>query len=841
VHEAINTGKVIFSDLHRENKSDYIHIDLVAPLLVPGESGAIPIGAFILSIDPYKFLYPLIQSWPTPSLSGETLLVRKDGDNVLFLNELRHRKNTALAMRIPLDKPELPAAMAVSTKHGVVEGIDYRGVPVLAAFRPIPDSPWFMLAKMDRDEIYAPIRMRFLWAALFVVISVIAAGMGTAYLLHRQQAEALRKQNEGKCERLALTEHYGYLMKHANDIIILIDEDLKIIEVNERACLAYGYTRDEMLGMHYPNIHSRETRLLVDTELRLVKESDGIVYEIMNQRKNETTFPVEVSSRPMEIEGRIFYQCIIRDITDRKKITETLNASEVRYRRLFEAARDGILLLDADRGTITDANQFMTVILGYSYEEMLGKKLWEIGLFKDAALSKKAFSELKSKGYIRYDDLPLETKGGQTVEVEFVSNVYQVDHHEVIQCNIRDISERKLNDKEKETLRTQLRQAQKMEAIGQFAGGIAHDFNNILTAIIGFASLMQMKLKKDDPLSDYAEQILLSSDRAATLTQSLLAFGRTHVMNIIPVELSEIIDRSKRLISQLIGEEVILKTIYSKEDAVVMADSGMIEHVLMNLATNARDAMPKGGTLTITTEFAIMDEGFDKIHGYGAPGEYIVLSVSDTGMGMEREVKEKIFEPFFTTKEMGKGSGLGLSMVFGIVKQHKGYINCYSEPGHGTTFRIYLPACKEKVEEEKASKPEAVAIGGGETIFVVEDDENVSVYIKSVLETFGYKVIEAVDGEDAVKIFKKRNDEINLVLLDVIVPKMSGKEVYEEIKKINPDMKVIFTSGYPLHVMQEKGIINYEVEFLMKPVSPTRLQSKIREVLDVNGGHNTCK
>ncbi len=468
-------------------------------------------------------------------------------------------------------------------------------------------------------------------------------------------------------------------------------------------------------------------------------------------------------------------------------------------------------------------------LLGFSREEIIGKTLWELGLFKDIVANKDNFLALQQKEYMRYEDLPLKTSFGRKIDVEFVSNVYLVDQHKIIQCNIRDLTERKQAEAEQQKLREQLIQAQKMEAVGQLAGGIAHDFNNILTAMIGYGHLLKMKLKEDDPLRTFADHILSLSDRAANLTQSLLAFSRKQVMNPKPVNLNEIIRAVEKLLLRIIGEDIRIQTSFAEKDTIVMADHVQVEQVLMNLATNARDAMPKGGQLTISTDAIDIDPEFIREHGFGKEGMYALILVTDTGVGMDRETREKIFEPFFTTKEVGKGTGLGLAMVYGIIKQHEGYINVYSEPGKGTTFRIYLPLIQAKAEE---IRPEVMQLlkTGTETILLAEDETEVREFTTELLNEYGYEVIEAVDGEDALNKFYIYKDKIQLVLLDVIMPNLNGREVYEKIKQASPDMKVLFTSGYPAdHI---NGIIEKGSEFILKPVSPTKLLTKIREVLE---------
>jgi two-component system, cell cycle sensor histidine kinase and response regulator CckA len=370
-----------------------------------------------------------------------------------------------------------------------------------------------------------------------------------------------------------------------------------------------------------------------------------------------------------------------------------------------------------------------------------------------------------------------------------------------------------------------------MEAIGIFAGGIAHDFNNMLTVIIGHGTLLTMKMAKDDLLVQNVQQILASADRAASLTQSLLAFSRKTPLETMPHNLNDIIGQIVKLLVRLLREDIEVQTELTEEDVTIMADPGQIEQVLMNLATNARDAMPKGGIFRIGTEIMELDREFIRVHGYGTPGRYASLTCSDNGVGMDKETAQRIFEPFFTTKEIGQGTGLGLAIVYGIIQQHNGFINCYSEPGIGTTFRIYLPLTKS-VPTEEASWLEALPIGGTETILLAEDDTAARDLTRQILETFGYTVIEAVDGEDAVSKFVANKDQIDLTIFDVIMPHKNGKEACHDIQKICPDIKFLFTSGYATDIFNERYI--QEAHFLQKPIIPTLLLKKIRKIIDIN-------
>jgi CheY-like chemotaxis protein len=343
-----------------------------------------------------------------------------------------------------------------------------------------------------------------------------------------------------------------------------------------------------------------------------------------------------------------------------------------------------------------------------------------------------------------------------------------------------------------------------------------------------------MKMDNDDPLRPNVEQILSATERAATLVRSLLTFSRKQILDPKPVRINDIVSSVSKLLASLLGEDITIETIYDARNPLVMADAGQIDQVLINIATNARDAMPKGGHLIVTTDVTSIDDAYIKEDGYRVPGDYAFITVSDTGAGMDRAIQEKIFEPFFTTKEVGKGTGLGLSTAYGIVKQHSGFINCYSESGKGTTFKIYLPLLKaeEKAEFAQVRKGAELTPRGSETVLVAEDDEAVRKLIVYILEQYGYTVYEAADGEQTVQVFMEHKASIDLFLLDVIMPKKNGREAYSEIEKIMPGMKALFLSGYPADIIEKRGLLEEGFEVILKPVTLAALLQKVREVLD---------
>jgi nitrogen-specific signal transduction histidine kinase len=379
-------------------------------------------------------------------------------------------------------------------------------------------------------------------------------------------------------------------------------------------------------------------------------------------------------------------------------------------------------------------------------------------------------------------------------------------------------------------LEDQLRQAQKMEAVGLLAGGVAHDFNNVLTAIIGYGNLLRMKLPPDDPLRSYADSILSTSQRAAQLTKSLLAFGRKQTIISQPVTLNSIIERTAKLLQRLIREDIELRMVLSDEDTTIMADSVQIEQVLMNLATNSRDAMPQGGVLTVATAVVRLEKELVGSHGTVPPGTYIRLSVSDTGVGMDDRTRERLFEPFFTTKEMGKGTGLGLAATYGIVNQHRAIVDIESRSGKGTSFHFYFPSYTATAPG--GGPVEEPVRGGTETVLIAEDDDVLRNLTRSVLTEFGYAVIEARDGQEAIDLFRNDPDRIGLLLFDVIMPRKNGKDALNEIRALRPGVKAVFISGYSADIISKEGVLDEGLDVISKPISPVELLRKLRQVLD---------
>lgn len=518
-----------------------------------------------------------------------------------------------------------------------------------------------------------------------------------------------------------------------------------------------------------------------------------------------------------------------QEINERKQKEEELRNLEELESSILDAIPHAVFGLN-DRNFVF-ANKGVKNVLGWEPEELLGKSS------RLLYPSDKEFVEAENKIYpalkqqkISSIEPTFRRKDGMDVLCRVnVARIGDSITGKSVVAICEDITDYRQAEKEKENLQAQLLQAQKLEAVGKLAGGIAHDFNNILGAIIGYADIIQLKMPVDDSLRPYVDHIVTSSQKAANLTKSLLAFSRKQIMDPKPLELNQTISRMGKFLSRLIPEDVELKTNLYTKDLIVMADTGQIDQVIMNLVTNARDSLSGSGIIEISAGKFTIDSEFKETHGYGDPGEYALISLVDNGAGMDEEVVKKIFEPFFTTKEVGKGTGLGLSIVYGIIKQHGGYVEVKSKPGRGTIFNIYLPLIADKIEETYNPKIVVPQAQGSETILIVEDNDDLRILLKDILEQYGYRTREAADGMEAITEFYANIPD--MVILDVIMPRKNGREVYDEICKTHPDMKFLFISGYTADVISRKGIIEGGYDFISKPFQPTDLLRKVRAML----------
>jgi PAS domain S-box-containing protein len=826
--QVVQTNDVILRDFHRDAGLAPIHLGLNIPLRVPG--GGRPIGVLLLGIDPNDYLYPLIQSWPTPSPTAESLLVRRDGDEVLFLNELRHRKNTAMQLRFPLTDLRVPAVRTALGWEGIDHGIDYRGVPVLAAARRVSGSPWILVVKTDEAEIYAPMRQSAFILALTVASLIAAAGAGVGFLLRHLRSNFYRQKYKSESERRRLLEQYEYLTRHANDIILLMDPSGGIVDANERAASTYGYARDELIGMNIRDLRDPDTMHRFESEWSIAGQVEGLIFETRHRRRDGTIFPVEVSVRALAVGGSMHRQSIIRDISERKGMEQNLRESENRFRQLVEGTPEGIFVQ-------TDLcfrylNPAALALFGArSQEELTGQPVMERlhPDCRDAVAERIRVLNEERKPVPRMEQKYLKIDGTVfEVEVSAVPITFEGRGGAVV--FFRDVTERKKAAQERTRLEEQFRQAQKMESVGRLAGGVAHDFNNHLTVINGYCDLLLAGLDPTDPMHASLDEIRRAGERAASLTRQLLAFSRKQVLEPKPLNLNEVVADLETMLRRLVGEDIELLTRLDPALGQVMADAGQMHQVLMNLVVNARDAMPKGGRLIIETLNVDLGEGYFSDHMDAVCGPFVMLTVSDSGSGMDRETQQRIFEPFFTTKRSGAGTGLGLSTVYGIVKQSGGWIWVYSEPDQGTTFKIYMPRICSPSEKAQAALPAGDRLHGSETILIVEDQAEVRNLTSRVLTKFGYRVLSAAGGKEALALCEKHNEMIHLMITDVVMPGMTGRELAGRLAQMKPEMKVLYVSGYTADAIAHQGMLDPGVAYLPKPFSPDGLLRKVREL-----------
>lgn len=551
-------------------------------------------------------------------------------------------------------------------------------------------------------------------------------------------------------------------------------------------------------------------------DYRIVAEGDDEL-SALALASNEMTVKLKASHTSVEN--------LSKEIAERKQAEVDLRRTNAEIYDLYNNAPCGYHLLDKD-GVFVRINNTELSWLGHNMEDVISKmKFTDMLTPWGVQVYRKHFQQLEKRGHIKAIELEIVRKDGTIMPVLWGATAVKDESEKYLMSRntVYDMTDLK-------KLESQLRHAQKMEAIGQLAGGIAHDFNNIMSAIINYAYLIKNTIKEEDPLQDQIERISSLSMKASEITRGLLAFSRKNITNLMPTNINNVLLDMGKLLSKFIGEDIEINSSLSDKDLIIMADKSHLEQVIINLATNARDAMPERGSFTIETDMVSIGDDFIHMHGFGTRGTYALLSVTDTGIGMDEETKHRIFEPFFTTKEVGKGTGLGMAIVYGIVKQHEGYINVYSEPGRGTTFKIYFPVASATVpEKEENITPDLT--GHAETILLAEDETAVRISVKFILEKFGYSVIEAVNGDDAIEKFREHKDKIELLLFDVIMPKKNGKEAYEEIKKITPGIKVIFTSGYSADILDTKGVITNGFAHISKPLLPDKLLSTIKEML----------
>ncbi len=633
-------------------------------------------------------------------------------------------------------------------------------------------------------------------------------------------AEALRRQQ-------ALLEN---VITHIPCAVFWKDRDSVFLGANEQCARNLGLPSPrDLVGKTDHDLHlsRQEADFYVQCDRQVMATGLPLLnIEEVQHRPDGTKALLLTSKVPLrDAEGEIVGTIgIYTDITQRKATEEALRESEQRYRDLFENAADVVYTHDLS-GAITSVNIAAERLTGYSRAELLRMNFTDLVSPRDLERCREMI-QAKLDGACRTTyEVELRVRDGSRRVVEVTSRVIWRDGKpEGIQGIARDLTDRK-------RLEEQLRQAQKMDAVGQLAAGVAHDFNNLLTVINGYSDMLLHSLPSGNPLRELLEPIKKAGEQSAMLTRKLLAFSRKQVVAPIVLDLNQVVAEMNTMLRRTLGEDIELTTRLQAQLGLIKADPGQLEQLLLNLAVNARDAMPQGGQLAIETSQVELDEGFAQVRAGARPGPYVLLAVSDTGCGMSEEVRCRIFEPFFTTKEIGKGTGLGLSTVYAIVQNSQGHIDVYSEPGLGTCFKIYLPRHHEPLEEP----PHAGALPapvGHETVLLVEDDAGVRSLVRDTLKDSGYTVLDAANGREALALVQQHRGPLDLLVTDVIMPGLGGRQLAEQLLARFPDMKVLYMSGYTDDAVVRYGILQEHVHFLQKPFALPVLGRKIREVLD---------
>jgi PAS domain S-box-containing protein len=793
--------------------SDALDLEIAEPILE--ESGAAA-GAVFLVVDAGRaFADPFPASGSRAP--GRLLVVVPEADRLLVVAPASPGEVGA-AFRLPASDRSTFAAAALGAPRASGEFSDGRGHAVLAATRRIPEIGWAIVIEVDRAEALAQSRRLAFWivcgaAGLFA--GLVGAGIAWRRTLRARHFRDMAVRDA----------RYRVLLEQTQEAVS-VTVNGRVAYANPACVEMFGYQKP-LIGVPVTVFFAPGSREQVEeiVQHRIAGRPAPELYEAIGLRGDGTTFAVELRVTPVEFEGQAGSQAVMRDITGRKRMEAEIRGSEERYRLLFERNLAGVYRSTLD-GRLLECNRAFAQMMGYASP---AEAMAQPGLaFHASREAREQFLErLRREGsLVNFENQARRKDGSLVWVVENVSLLQSEDEgEEVVLGTVFDMTERR-------RLEEQLLQSQKMEAVGRLAGGIAHDFNNLLTAVAGYSELLLSQLPEGDPRRESAEEIRQAGSRAAALTQQLLAFSRRQVLEPRVLDLNAVIGGMERMLRRVIGEDVELTTALDPELWRARADPGQIEQAILNLVVNARDAMPRGGRLTLETANVELDEKFAGHYASVHPGPHVMLAVSDTGVGMDAELQARLFEPFFTTKEHGKGTGLGLSTTYGIVKQSGGSIWVYSEPGHGTTFKIYLPRCEEPLEERQPPPPVRAAEPGTESVLLVEDEPEVRRLVEKLLRLKGYRVLSAASPAEAIAISKRHEAPIELMLTDVIMPGMNGRELARVLAASRPRMKVLYMSGYTDAAMNQQGILPPGTAFLSKPFTPEALARKVREVLD---------
>jgi two-component system cell cycle sensor histidine kinase/response regulator CckA len=1004
--DALRGRKPVLTDLHADPKDSVPHVNIVAPIFAGADQAAPPLGAIILVDDATRFFYPLILSWPVPSATAETLLVRRDDDSALLLNNARFRPDTALKLRIPVSRTDAPAVAAVLGHEGWFEGKDYNGVESAAVILPVPDSPWFVVAEEHDAEVFAGLHFRM--TLILALLAALTGGLVAIGLVAWQREKKKRyiALYQSEAALRASVERNSITLKAVGDGIIATDVQGRVEMLNPIAEALTGWSEAAALGKPLEEVFtiiSEKTREKVNTPVGKVLRT-GLILGLANHAlliaKNGFERPIADSAAPIhdqkgnitgvvlvfrdqsnerrahrlmqarltlledasahgleelltkavdeiaamvdspigffhfvdadqkalllrqwptqtlkdfcQVEGKgiqygidqaeVWAECarerkpvvhndhgsmpsgqgmpeghaaVVRELTvpvmreggvvaiigvgnkptdytesdvetvsyladiawrlvEEKRVEEALHESEVRFRELFDNMTSGAAVYKAkDDGAdfvLGDINEAGLRMIGrQTRENVAGHVVTELlpGIRKMGLLD--VFQRVWRTGVAEHSLSAQYTDA--RLSKWFDNFVYKIPSGEIVAL-YDDLTEHKREEVEREKLQAQLSQAQKMDSVGRLAGGVAHDFNNMLGVILGNVEMAMKKVDAAQPLSQDLQEIRKAAERSADLTRQLLAFARKQTIAPKVLDLNETVEGMLKMLRRLIGEDIDLAWLPRTGMGPIKMDPSQIDQILANLCLNSRDAISGVGKITIETDTVRIDEAYCADHHCFVPGDFILLAVSDDGCGMDKQTMDRLFEPFFTTKGVGRGTGLGLATVYGIVKQNNGFINVYSEPGNGTTFKIYLPRHAGEAEVIPAGAAQRISSGQGETVLIVEDEDAILDLGRSMLEMLGYIVLSANSSSEAMRLAKEHAGEIRLLITDVIMPQMNGRDLAHVLRSFSPGIKTLFMSGYTANVIAHRGVLDSGVCFIQKPFSMKDFAAKVREALD---------
>jgi PAS domain S-box-containing protein len=621
------------------------------------------------------------------------------------------------------------------------------------------------------------------------------------------------------------------ILNATHEMITYYDTDLRIIWTNHAAAKSVSSLPEELIGKHCyqiwqqrgepcpqcPVLRTKETGKPEQLEKQTPDGRHWIIrgYPVMDEQERVTAF-VEFT----------------QEVTPHREAEAALRESEERFSIAFKSSPAPLVISEIDTGLFLNVNDRWVEMLEFSREELIGRRSKDVGIWDEPTERDRIVKKLHTHGWFRDEPIIFRTKSERTIMALWSAEAINISGKEVMLSMITDITELKHAEKERERLREQLSQAQKMESIGRLAGGVAHDLNNLLSPILGYGEMLFEDAAPYDPLRKPVEEIVNAGKRAQALVRQLLAFSRKQPLQFRALDVNMLLKDFEKLLRRTLREDIRIRMKMDKTIPQVKGDGGQLEQVVMNLSVNAQDAMPEGGVLVIETSHLELDEAYAKQKKGVKTGYYVMIAISDTGTGMGTETLERMFEPFYTTKDTGKGTGLGMSTAYGIIKQHGGNIWAYSEPGLGTTVKVYLPVLMESVDMAEPTGCTTAVTKGEETILLVEDDYQVRDLSKAVLRRYGYNVLVAGSGEEALQILAGRKEDIHLLLTDVVMPDINGKSLFEKVSASRPDIRVLYMSGYTDDVIVHHGVIDPDVAFIEKPFSIEGLAAKVREVLD---------